>query len=862
MRISHQLLLTTAICLTSSTGLSQGKGAASEEAQPASQAEDSGPEVQVAASPGGVRRYHLGKWSTLEVRGMNRGESDRHAVISVYFGDNQQVQYKRRLRIPAGTTRKTWLPVLAPDSLPAGEKKLRASFLKIIETESGEVLSRRDSDTLITDSYLPLADHHVQTAMIFDIPALTGEENPLDAEAYELVVAGRVMMTDDRMTIDLGDQFLPPYAHAYDGLDQLVICTDRILTDSACLPAIRGWIARGGHVWFMLDRVRPETVTSLLGNAVPFEVVDRVELTQFMLHTPSAEMRGENPVERWQSERAVDFVRVLVDSATMHSRIDDWPAAFSIPFGTGEVYFTTLGARGWRHQNDRFAEDRDNLPTSGDTAAFRAVMGEFYQPRHERLLANDALQPILETQIGYEVPSRGLAGLLLGVNFIAILGTGIWFAKRDKLETMAFVVPGIALVTTALFIGLGRANAVSVPASAAIFELVAVSSDTGEAFTDTVASVYSPDAVELQLRHDAYESVQPESSGDGGSRKLAVWGTMHQGSWDETTLAPGTARLVEASRGEAMSTPLESRGSFVESGFSGRLIGAHTIDGISDSVVAREPAPSMATQFTDNRFVCTEDSVLSAGEHLTGALLSDEQRRRQRVYRQLLDPEVSPAYPRIPTLLLWGQRKDTRLSLPDGFEINGSTLYSIPIAIERTPPGERFTVPSSFIRVQQGGGKFGASAVYNARTGKWSEKALLPTDSWFRFVIPRQVQPCKIEQALFSIKIHAPSRTLDVGAVSGGEKVSFETRENPSGVLEFSLQDPSVLQLQPDGSLILGVRVGATEAQVQREEELSQRAKAPLSPTGQSGDPKEELHHDNSTWQIDYMKLSVKGITL
>lgn len=824
-------------------------------------------DVQVGLSATGARRYRSGRWGVLEARGVNRSDQDRSAVMSVYFFDDARTQYTRRFRIPAGTKRKTWLPIQPPKKIPPGATALDTSLLPIVETESGELLERSSAEPLVRKKVFSLADHNPQTGMIFDLPKDSLDEgNPLDLDVYNLIVEGRLMIMDDRFTVDLSDHFFPPYAQAYEGLDQLVVCSDRVLSDSACLPALRSWAVRGGRVWFMLDRVSPETVRAFLGNALPFEVVDRVELNRFTLNTPDAVNRHQDPLEAWESERAVDFVRVFVDSADVTTLVGEWPAAFSIPFGTGEVYFTTLGPRGWIFQQDPYAEPpTDGRQTSGPTQAYRAFAGNFFQPQHGTLIPKETLQPILETQIGYEVPSRGLAGLLLVANFAAIAGAGAWLARHQRLETMAIAVPVIALLTGLLFISIGRSNAVSVPQSAAVFNHVAVSSDTDEAFTTTVASFYSPDGAELELRHDAFDLVQPESSSDGGATQRAVWGIDHQGRWEGNPIAPGTVKLVQAEDNTALDAPFQARGRFTVDGFAGQLVGAGQIQELSDAVIAREPAPSIAIDITaGNNFLCDEGSVLAVGEYLTGGLLSDEQRRRQDVYRKLLDPAPeTPRYPQHPTMLFWGTSKQTKLSVPDGFQVTGSTLYSVPVKIERNPPGEPFLVPSSFIRIDHGGGRFGNSAVYNTRTGEWAEKPLLPTDSWFRFFLPTEVRPCQIDEAVFTVKVHAPSRVVEFGAASNGEKVVVESRQSPSGIIEITVDAPQLLQLQDDGSLIFGVKVGATEQQQQRQEEMQKRVATPRPATPRAGTkaPERDLVADNSTWQIDYMRLRVKGTT-
>ena len=126
-------------------------------------------------------------------------------------------------------------------------------------------------------------------------------------------------------------------------------------------------------------------------------------------------------MEPWDAEEPVEFVRVLVDSVDVYSSIDGWPAAFSIPFGNGHVLITTLAARGWRYQFDPFAERTGpKRHTSGPTDALRNLASEFNQLASRQSVLGDELRPILSEQLGYRVPARSIAALILGLNCVVI----------------------------------------------------------------------------------------------------------------------------------------------------------------------------------------------------------------------------------------------------------------------------------------------------------------------------------------------------------------------------------------------------------------------------------------------------------
>ena len=84
---------------------------------------------------------------------------------------------------------------------------------------------------------------------------------------------------------------MPPTEEAFDGVDHLIVASDRLADDPAGMRALRRWLEQGGRAWVMLDRVHPDTVAALLGDALDFEVVDHVGLTSFQIETQSARAR-------------------------------------------------------------------------------------------------------------------------------------------------------------------------------------------------------------------------------------------------------------------------------------------------------------------------------------------------------------------------------------------------------------------------------------------------------------------------------------------------------------------------------------------------------------------------------------------
>jgi len=813
--------------------------------------EEAGQDVSVHLFATGVSRYSPGKWGVVGVRGVNPGNTDVSATVSVFLENDTRTQYTRRLWLPAAAIRRTWLPLRIPAALPPDAQAVNASAVVVLNTKDGQVIKRGSDVTLVTQFLLPLNVSSIQTGTIYRQPRLDAPPNlediDQDWDAYEMLVMTREATQDDRTTIDLAEAFFPPYIEAYHGLDQLLICSDRWLDDSAGSTALRGWVAQGGRVWVMLDRASMATLHALLGNATCCQVVDRVELTEFELETAEQSLVNADPFERWESERPVDFVRVLVtDAAQIHTRLDGWPAAFSMPLGAGEVLVTTLGPRGWRYEFQRFADPQPaGLPTSGPTRALRHLAGRFQVARPVSPVEQQGIRPLLQSQIGYQIPSRKLTGLILGGNCVVLFLVGVLLARWQKLEHLSWVLPVTALTTTGLMIAVARTNNVGVPAIASGFQLVDVLPATNEAHAKTLATLFSPDSTDLPLATTSFSAAVPELSDLEGTVKQVVWGDNGQAEWRNIGVASGSARLVEVDDHYALAERLSARGRFGPQGFEGRLQGVSAAGQTADAIIAFPPSPSAAVEFAaDHQFLCREGRELAPHEYLTGVLLSDEQQRRQVFYRQLLKQSNDRLYPGVLTLFFWSDGWQIGASVPEAFQTRGSTLWAVPVDIERTPSGAAFVIPSTFITMRNAGGRFGGSGAYNPRTGEWTRDVNMATDSMFRFVLPRQVLPCQVGRATVTLKVHAPSREVKLQGVAAGSKTTIETLNSPSGVLQFVVEDPALLKVDEHGGLLFGVAVGS-----------NQRATAGDSATSYPRD----ANFDNSTWQIDYLRVSVAG---
>ena len=131
--------------------------------------------VAVSAASTGMRRYEPGLWGAVAVTGWNWQETDAEALVSVYFGTESHLQYTRRLWIPAGSTRVTWLPIRIAADGQSMDDQIQMTSLVLDPTSDREVLQRKE-DSLLTKTVPLIVDSEsVKTGTIFPAPSFFEE---------------------------------------------------------------------------------------------------------------------------------------------------------------------------------------------------------------------------------------------------------------------------------------------------------------------------------------------------------------------------------------------------------------------------------------------------------------------------------------------------------------------------------------------------------------------------------------------------------------------------------------------------------------------------------------------------------------
>jgi hypothetical protein len=754
----------------------------------------------------GIQQYVPGRWGMIAVDLVNPADRPAEVLSALYFPGQPGLQYGRRLWLPAASRRSSWYPVLVPANLPSDKSRAEVKSLLAVQAAGGkDVLSGSRDGQMLHTGMLSVVHERMVTAAVLDDD---------DAHTHGAIAAMRQSRDLSVLVPTLRDP-MPPDAETLDGLDQLVVASDRLVEDAACLIAVRRWLHGGGRMWILLDRVQPATVGQLLGDAMRFHAVDRVGLTQVQFEG-SGSGRSEDEQVR-EFEEPVDLVRVVGPDLAPTHKVNGWPASFWQRAGRGRVLFTTLGARGWirpRVPGDlkpkNSAQDIPNVATG----PLANLASEFMQPRERPPLEPQAFRELVSDQIGYRIVSRQVVSWTLGGFCFALLMAGLVLARVGRLQWLGWIGPALALAVAVSLVLMGRASRTAVPPTAAIAQLVEVTPGVEDVRVTGFMALYHQNEQAGPLGAQRGGIFLPDMAGLGGVARRMVWTDFDRWHWENLALPAGvrTAPLTYATE---MGRPIRARASFGPEGLAGSF-SAGPFQDVGDAIVAAPMGRSMAVHLDpDGSFTAGPRDMLAAGHYLGETMLSDRQRGRQQIYQRMLQGGKPPKYPDRPMLLAWASPLDMRFLLAEDVRPSGEAVLAVPLEIERPAPGTRVAIPPPFLPYESVAmpGELVGSATFNNLQGKWIGPLTDASRIVLRFQCPKELLPLRPEKALITVKLNAPSRKLEIFGLDGDRPVSLTRFQSPLGTVPWAIDRADLLRLDPEGGLRLGLHVGTFEGQ-------------------------------------------------
>ena len=784
-------------------------------AMAAAQDRDQQPRL-MGMSPAGGRTFMTNSYGAVDFRLFNPRDKDIEAEILTFYDGAPERRYGRKVWVPANASIWSWFCV-GPPGKPTNAWDIELESVLLDHSGSSPVLVKSAQNQPLTSNIMPFEGKNQITTLLIDSDIADGsqptgspEEALIATELRELIFSIRHELHFSQRLNVVRRRFLPPIAEAYEGIDQLVLASNRISADVGGRQALREWVQRGGRLWIPLDLIQQETVNDLLGDILNVNVIDRTSLTSVRFETGPGNPYLLTP-QTTEFEKPVAFVRALAPQQQVFYTVHGWPAAFMTELGRGKVVFTTVGPRAWtrpRQAGDPPSTYRDFPSLPVPLVPMQFLAQEILMRTDQPLLETGDLKPFVEAQIGYQVTNRVTILLVFGLFFVGMAIASIVLGRRGSLEHLGWLAPLFAIGAAGAFLLLGERSRSAVPPTVAVAQVVLTEPGTGDAQATGLIGVFQP-GLEPSTVIGAADGGQfdPDFSGLEGRVYSRVQTDLDRWHWANLELPTGE-RLAPFKYTVPIKKPIKAVVRFGPQGVEGHVdSGAfHPLEDILLTTPGRHALPMSLSE--DGSLHPDGEDSLQSGHLLTSGLLSDRQRVRQSIYEKVM---TSPQ-PRLAgrsLLLAWTDPVDTHFTFVTNARTTGMALLAIPIQFERTPPESPVTVPFTFVDCMKVGG--------DGRLIPAPTESRMPSNTKLRFQVPDAVRPLTIENARLSVRFNVPLREVTISGFAGAKQVPLRRMSSPNGTEQIEITDPRLLQVDSSGALYVNIEVGDVHNEVDRD---------------------------------------------
>lgn len=746
-----------------------------------------GLELTAAGGMAGITIYEPGRWGLVRTTVSNRGDAARTPLVAHAVGEHRHIQFAHRLWVPAHSMRTQLTPVR-----PLSDSRDERSFE--MQTWMIDDSAGRERATPPSEGLLIAARGSFQLGAMLD----REDQSPGEAAAALREAAGH-----GRGAAYTSDDAAPALPAAWDVLDAFVLARTPDLSP-AQLDAMRRWVLGGGRLWVMLDKTDPAFMERLLGDAWEVSVADRVWLDAMTINDVAS--GDAYAIDR---EAGTSMLRVHAPRMTVTHEAAGYPVAAWQRVGRGRVMMTTAHVSALLEAG----EDEEGNQSMVAAPPLEALTWFFDARRRaaasENQSVDEAMAGQARAQIGYNIISRTPVFIALGVFALALLGGGMLLLRWDQLEWIGVAGVVLAVVTSAVLVGMGKLRQSDYEMTLAAAELVEPVRGQPYAAVRGSFSVFRPDHApgRVTFAGPGEAIAFPDDVHRSSERVRIIWHGLDRWTLPDLSLPAGAARRFVHDRVAAFEPSMTASVGLTDDGLVGQVHGAAGVN-LADAVIAM-PNGRIATRVSeDGGFASTLDDRLAGEQYVHAAALgtlSQTQMSRQAAYRRLLG---SGDFPDVPTLLAWSDADEPAVEMSEPAARRGETLLALPLQIERPAAGERVTVPAPMMvmRTHRAGPGAGGATVYDEQNREWISPISQPTSMFMRFEPPVAVRSIDVDAAVLELDLHAPGWQYEVLRVRGDDVEVVHTGRNPAGRMAIALDADQAPRMEADG-VVIGLRI-------------------------------------------------------
>ncbi len=750
--------------------------------------------------------YVSEKWGELHLSLENSRAVPRDLLCATSFDESPQLQFGRRIWMPARSKLRITHPILIPKYSGTNDGAVKLHSLVIEGSAKEEVLVRNETGQLVHDGAMLVTSSPRNTGIVVGPDA----NDHVSSEVLDLVVANRVNLGLNNKVTLLADPFLPPDETSLNYLDHLVIAENRIADDLAALSAIRRWLHAGGRLWIMLDRVDPVIMERLFGDDFRGYVVDRVGLTTVQIDRSPTPMESDIRVgEPMEYDEPVEMARLVAPDMNVSHLVNGWPAALNKRYGDGRLLVTTLGPRGWmkpRSAENRKSDDPLKISEFVPLYPMSAIGAEIFSRREPDLLPQQTIEPFVRERIGYRIPPWGLIVGTLGSFLLALIVVGVWLLRIDRIEHLGWIGSALAVGVSLLLLTIGRTYRHSVPGTIACTEIAQALAGTDDVRTQGAVAVYHPEGSDALIQTTQGGQLWPDMTGLKDSTRRLVTIDLGQSHWENLAQSAGL-RVSPFTNSKTIVRRIEAHATLDSSGLVGTYSGE--LPAGTDAMLATGTGRMGVDLRSDGSFTTGGQHVFQRDQYLGASYLTDEQGRRRRILEKLFNNTQRRDFPERTQLMFWSDRWQDGFQFGDDLERQSAALVAVPLTLHRPSDGTEILIPSPLLPFRNRNNPDGTahSAMWDSLRKEWQQRSA-PISTWLSFHVPRELIPLSITKARLDFSVSGPVGRIEIMGLKNGVITRLQTVVDPVGSFSLELDDAEVLSLSDEGVLSLGLSAG------------------------------------------------------